>query len=225
MRSVVWCLVAAATLVSQQGKLAAQKRDFLTSAEVDQIREAQEPNARLKLYAYFAKQRIELVKSLLSKEKPGRSILIHDALEDYARIIDAIDDVSDQAVAKKAELKEGLSSIARVEQDALPVLKRVQDSKPKDLERYEFVLKTAIDTTRDSLDLAESDREQRAREVEAREEREKKAVQDAMTPLERENRAAEDRKAAAQGEAEQEKQRKAPTLMRPGEKKQDPSKK
>jgi len=224
MKAILWCLVAA-TLLVQQGQLAAQQRDFLTADEVDQIREAQEPNARLKLYANFAKQRIELVKSLLSKEKAGRSILIHDALEDYAKIIDAIDDVSDQAVAKKAELKEGLGSVARVEQDALPVLKRVQDSKPKDLERYEFALKTAIDTTRDSLDLAESDVEQRARDVEAREEREKKAIQDSMTPVEREARAADERKAAAKADAEQEKQRKAPTLMRPGEKKQDPAKK
>ena len=224
MKAILWCLVAAPLLV-QQGQLAAQQRDFLTADEVDQIREAQEPNARLKLYANFAKQRIELVKSLLSKEKAGRSILIHDALEDYAKIIDAIDDVSDQAVAKKAELKEGLGSVARVEQDALPVLKRVQDSKPKDLERYEFALKTAIDTTRDSLDLAESDVEQRARDVEAREEREKKAIQDSMTPVEREARAADERKAAAKADAEQEKQRKAPTLMRPGEKKQDPAKK
>ena len=84
-------------------------------------------------------------------------MLIHDALEDYGKIIDAIDDVSDQAVAKHADLKVGLAAVARMEQDALPVLKRVQDSNPKDLERYEFVLKTAIDTTRDSLDLAESD--------------------------------------------------------------------
>ena len=225
MKAILWCLVAAAPLFVTAGGLAAQQRDFLTADEVDQIREAQEPNARLKLYANFAKQRIELVKSLLSKEKAGRSILIHDALQDYARIIDAIDDVSDQALAKKAELKEGLGSVARVEQDALPVLKRVQDSKPKDLERYEFVLKTAIDTTRDSLDLAESDVEKRAQDVEAREEREKKAVQDAMTPLERESRKAEEKKAAANVEAEQEKQRKAPTLMRPGEKKQDPPKK
>src|SRR5436305_2954518 len=183
MKAVVWSLIAAAAFVGSPGRLAAQQRDFLTADEVDQIREAQEPNARLKLYARFAKERLDLVKSLLSKEKAGRSLMIHDALEDYARIIDAIDDVSDQAVSKKAELKEGLSYVARLEQDALPVLKRVQDSKPKDLERYEFALKTAIDTTRDSLDLAEGDVEQRAHDVEAREEREKKAVQDAMSPV------------------------------------------
>jgi hypothetical protein len=218
MKAIIWCLLAAAPL-------AAQQRDFLTADEVDQIREAQEPNARLTLYAKFAKERVQMVKSLLSKEKAGRSILIHDALDDYAKIIDAIDDVSDQAVAKHADLKVGLAAVARMEQDALPVLKRVQESNPKDLERYEFVLKTAIDTTRDSLDLAETDVGTRTRDVEAREAREKKSVEDSMTPVERANRKAEDQKAAAKTDAEQEKQRKAPTLMRPGEKKQDPDKK
>jgi hypothetical protein len=218
MKAIIWCLLAAAPL-------AAQQRDFLTADEVDQIRETQEPNARLTLYAKFAKERVQMVKSLLSKEKAGRSILIHDALDDYAKIIDAIDDVSDQAVAKHADLKVGLAAVSRMEEDALPVLKRVQESNPKDLERYEFVLKTAIDTTRDSLDLAETDVGTRTRDVEAREAREKKSIEDSMTPVERANRKAEDEKAAAKSDAEQEKQTKAPTLMRPGEKKQDPEKK
>jgi hypothetical protein len=217
---IVACFLFAAALAAP---LVAQKRDFLTADEVDQIREAQEPNARLTLYVKFAKQRLELLRSLLSKEKAGRSLMIHDALDDYAQIIDAIDDVADQALSKKADLKNGLGLVARMEQDALPVLKRIQETKPKDLERYEFVLKTAIDSTRDSLDLSESDTEKRARDVEARTEREKKAVEEAMTPAEKAERKADEKKAAAEEEKQQ--QRKAPTLMRPGEKKQDPPKK
>jgi hypothetical protein len=217
MKAIVGCLLAAAL---QLAPLAAQQRDFLTSDEVDQIREAQEPNARLTLYAKFARERIAMIKSLLAKEKAGRSILIHDALEDYARIIDAIDDVADQALTKKSDLKQGLGYVTRMEEDALPVLRRARDSNPKDIERYEFVLKTAIETTQDSLDLNESDTTKRASDVEAREAREKKAVRDSMTPTEKESRAAEDRKAEQQQE-----RRRAPTLMRPGEKKQDPEKK
>jgi hypothetical protein len=212
-----WCLLACVPLVP----LAAQPRDFLTGDEIDQIREAQEPNARLTLYAKFAKQRIELVKSLLAKEKPGRSLMIHDALDAYAKIIDAIDDVSDQALIKSADLKSGIGAVERMEEDALPVLRRFRDRPPNDIAAYDFVLKTAIETTMDSLDLAQEDLGKRTRNAEAKEDREKRAREEAMTPKEK----AEQQKAAGEAAAEQEKKTKAPTLMRPGEKKQDPEKK
>ena len=91
-----------------------------------------------------------------------------------------------------------------------------------------LVLKTAIDTTNDSLELAEADLGKRTKDVEAREAREKKALKDAMTPAEREGKTAAEKeaeaKAAAAAAAKQTQQKKAPTLMRPGEKKTDEKK-
>lgn len=205
MRTLLWFLLAAAPL-------AAQHRDFLTVDEVDQVREAQEPNPRLELYAKFARSRIELVKSLLSKDRPGRAAMIHDALDEYAKIVDTMDDLADEALAHKADLKTGLKAQSSAERDALAVLRNLRDSRPKDLERYEFVLRTAIGATEDSLALADGDVGKRTRDVMAREEREKKAARASMTP--------EEKKAAQKADFD-EQNKKAPTLYRPGEKKQD----
>jgi negative regulator of replication initiation len=211
MKTFLCCALLAVPLIAQV------HRDFLTTDEVDQIREAQEPNDRVTLYAKFAKDRVELVKSLLSKDKPGRSAMIHDALDDYAKILDAIDDVTDDALARQVDIHKGLSEVASVERQALPILQKAQDSHPKDIDRYDFVLKTALETTSDSLDAATGDLGKRTREVEAREAREKKEIESSMTPIERANQQAADKKAADS----QEQKRKPPTLMRPGEKKPD----
>jgi hypothetical protein len=198
---------------------AAPQRDFLNSGEVQQIREAQEPNLRLKLYADFSKVRIDLIKNLLGKDKPGRSVMIHDVLEEYCKILDAIDTVADDAIARHLDVQAGLGAVAAIEKDMLPLLRKFQDSQPKDLDRYDFVLQQAIETTTDSLDAAQEDLGKRTEEVKSRVDQEKRERMESMSPVEREARQAADQKAEEKQAADEQKQKKAPTLYRPGEKK------
>ena len=86
-------------------------RDFLSAEEIDQIRAAQEPNLRVQLYLKFAQSRIAQLEQLLSKERAGRTALAHDLLEDYTKIIEALDTVGDDALRRKVDLSKGMALV------------------------------------------------------------------------------------------------------------------
>src|SRR5579863_5073682 len=163
MRYLIFTLAATLTL-----PLAAQQRDFLTPDEADQLREVQEPNARLALYSKWALLRLDQIEQMIASNKAGRAVFIHDLLEDYGHIIDAMDTVADDALRRKISIDVGVTALASSEKDMLTRLQKIRDAKPKDLARYEFALNDAVDTTQDSLELNQADLPGRAATVAAK---------------------------------------------------------
>ena len=202
--ALLLCAASVAPFAAAQAK-----RDYLTNDEANQIRNAQEPNDRIKLYVHFARQRMDQILQMMEKEKAGRSALIHDLLDEYTKIIEAIDTVADDSLHRHLAIDKGNALAATEEKDMLEALQKIQDSSPKDLARYDFVLKEAIDTTSDSLDLAKEDLDTRAAAVEAEAAKEKEARRAAMTPEEKAKSDDAEQKAAPT---------KRPTLLKPGEK-------
>ena len=188
----------------------AQQRDFLTADEADQVRLAQDPNDRLKLYLHFAKQRLDLIQQAVAQEKAGRSKFLHDLLEDYTQVIEAIDTVTEDALKRSADVSLGVKAVSDTEKEMLAQLEKIRDSQPKDIARYQFVLEQAIETTRDSQEMAMQDLAGRAQEVLAKEKQIKKEREELMDVRDVQAKRAEEKK-------EEEQKRKVPTLRRKGE--------
>jgi hypothetical protein len=186
------------------------QRDFLTADEIDQVRLARDPNVRMKLYVQFAKLRLDMATSVLAKPKDGRSALVHDALEEYDQIIDAIDTVADDALQRRIDISEALAAVTKSEKEMLGVLDKIESSQPPDLSRFSFQLKQAIDTTRDSIELSQQDMASRAIAIDAKAAEEKKERESMLAPKDLEAKQAAEKKTAEQ-------KKKAPTLRRKGE--------
>jgi hypothetical protein len=207
-------LFAACALLCCALPAAAQsRRDFLTADEIEQVRLAQDPNDRLNLYVHFARQRLDQVQHLLQQDKPGRSALIHDLLDDYGKIIDAIDTVADDALGRKLNIELGMKAVTAGEKQMLEALEKIAETRPKDLARFEFVLEQAISGTQDSLQASQEDLQKRSDQVAAKEQREKKEIESMMQPKDLEEKKAAEKKAAE----DQKGKRKPPTLLRKGE--------
>jgi hypothetical protein len=190
------------------------QKDFLTEDEIERVRITQEPNERMKLYLLFAKQRVDQLDQLFSKEKAGRSVLIHDLLDQYAKIIEAIDIVADDALRRGLVLEEGIQVVMKAEQGMLKKLEKFAELEAKDLSRYEFALTTAIETTRDSISSSEEDLAARGKRVIEDSKKEKQQREALMTTAEKEEKAAAEKKLEGDPKL---KGRKPPTLRKKGE--------
>ncbi len=221
-RRTLFALPLALTLKAQ--------KDFLTEDEIDRVRITQEPNERLKLYILFARQRVDQLDQLFNKPKAGRSVLIHDLLEQYAKIIEAIDTVADDALRRNVVLEEGMLAVMKAERAMLAKLEKFTSAENKDLSRYEFALTTAVETTRDSISSGEEDMAARGKRVGEDLKRDKQAREVLMTPEEKaEGKPAlgslDKKSTPATTEDPKLKGRKPPTLRKKGEAPPDDSSK
>ncbi|MBI5085974.1 MAG: hypothetical protein HZB13_15425 [Acidobacteria bacterium] len=195
--------------------LAAQK-DFLTSDEVEQIRETQDADLRLQLYLKFARQRIDQLDQLFAKPKTGRSGMIHDLLEQYTGIIEAIDSYVDNSIKRQRPLA-SLTAVAKVEREMLAELERFAGLSSPDKGRFQFALEQAVETTRDSAELSEQDFRERTRAVESREVDIRKEREELLAPERKEELKKEQQRIDAEKEGVAPGKKK-PSLYKPGEK-------
>jgi hypothetical protein len=158
MRGTHWLagLVLLAFLIPQHA--VAQRRDPLTDAEVDQMREAADyPNKRLELMSGFARARLAAIDQLRAEKQPpkDRPKQIHDQLQDFTSLLDEIGDNVEVYASHKTDMRKGLSVLIGATSEWQLKLRNLKEQSPADeLDQYSFVLVSATEAVKDTADDA-----------------------------------------------------------------------
>jgi predicted transcriptional regulator len=147
----------------------AQKRDPLTDAEADQLRDVRmEPFKRLKMYIKFTDARLESIDQLRSdpKQAKGRPAKIHNLLEDFSNLVDEINnnlDMYEREAMDKDERKDYRKGVKEVVaacgrwNNTLRALRNAIQMDPQmkaESKAYAFVLQDAEETVKSTLEDA-----------------------------------------------------------------------
>ncbi len=131
-------LAAASTQLS----FAQDKKDPLTAAEVDQVREvADQPTERVKLYMKFIAQRTDAIAELVGdtriQNKPAK---IRTLLEEYTRLVDELQDNLDSYEETHSDVRKALKELVPASGKWLDIV-----NKPPPDPNYDFPRKTAVE--------------------------------------------------------------------------------
>jgi hypothetical protein len=143
-----------------------RRRDPLTDAETDQLREvADQADARVKLWVKFIRARMLALDQFRSDPKLAaeRAKRTHDLVEDLASMVDELDDNVEQYARQKQDIRKGLKEVVEMESELQLKLRALQEAtdpaSQKDLPEYKFVLQNALESvnqsaasTRDTLE-------------------------------------------------------------------------
>ena len=148
---------------------AARRRDPLTEAEADQLREvAMEPYKRIKLMIKFTEARLVAIDQVRVDPKlaADRGKQIHDLLEDFTSLMDEINDNLDQYEGRpldKDAVKQyhkGLKELIEADERfdlRLRTLQSAAENDPitrKEAPDFRFVLQDARDALKSNADMA-----------------------------------------------------------------------
>ncbi len=147
----------------------ARKRDPLTEAEADQLREvAMDPHRRLKLLIKFTDARLVAIDQVRVDPKlaKDRAKQIHDLLEDFTSLLDEINDNLDQYEGRelrkddRKDFKKGLKELIEADERFDLKLRTLQSAAQTDPETrkeypdFRFVLQDAQEALKSNAEMA-----------------------------------------------------------------------
>jgi hypothetical protein len=148
---IVICCSIAAVLTQSSAFGQKEKREPLTEAQVEQIREAGiDPTARVDLYTKFLNEHADTIKSLTSrKQSPARAQHLDNELQDFTALMDELGSNLDVFSDRKADIRKALNRLNETTPKWLGIL-RALAGEP----RFDEARKEAIESGEDLADQA-----------------------------------------------------------------------
>jgi len=135
----------------------AEKGDYLSEEEVNQLREAQDPSQRIETYLAFAQIRLARFDDFRNRppnpdyDVPG---YLETQLDQYIRITDALKDWIEDHYDRRDDMRAGLKKVMEMGPHQLEQLRRFEQSSDPYAAGYRRSLSDAIDDFSDALDGA-----------------------------------------------------------------------
>lgn len=130
------------------------KKDYLSDNEADQIRDAETPNDRIKLFISFAADRIKKLQfEFAHPAELHRDDRVNTLINAYAGCIDDASDSIQLGVEKQQDVRGAIKEMQARAPEFLAYLKTVS-AKGQAVEAYKDNLDDAIDATNEAIDDA-----------------------------------------------------------------------
>jgi hypothetical protein len=145
--------IAAFAAVPATRAMAQLKKEYLSDAEADKIRDAATTGPRIKLYAGFAGDRIKKLQYEFAHVDPTdnkRTDRINNLINGYSGCIDDAADLIELGIDKQEDIREGVKDLQARIKESLPYLQDLAAKGPE-RESYKDSVEDAIEATQDAL--------------------------------------------------------------------------
>lgn len=156
-RIAIWTMLLVAAMVTvalsaRRVEAQEEKKDYLTDAEGDRIRDAVTPPERMKLFVEFAGDRLKKFQYELTRTVPEgrRAEILNGLLNAYAGCIDDAADQIEVAREKQVDIRASLKIMQSKGKEYLEALQKINQGGPE-YDTYKDTLQDAIEGTQDAL--------------------------------------------------------------------------
>lgn len=133
-----------------------EKKEYLSEAEADKIRDAETPAERIKLFIEFADDRLKKFQYELTRSVPQRkrAEVLNALMNAYASCVDDAADQIAVAQEKQQDIRAAVKLIEKKGKEFAEILDKLNQGGPE-FDTYKDTLDDAIEGTRDAISDAE----------------------------------------------------------------------